>query len=115
MVRRPEFEQWCDRWLKDADFSAPFARFVSSVEATDMFAFGLERLAAVLPEIDKRNRRKNELEDALLAVVQHAWKNHRKLIRTPGPASDAFRKIVSYLTAQLMPQAIDLQSRIALG
>jgi hypothetical protein len=113
-ILRPELEEWCDRWLKNADFSAPFARFIGSVAAADMFAFGLARLAGVLPEIDKRNRRKTELDDALLTVVQHAWKNHRVLVQTPGPASDAFRRIVSYLAAQLLPQAIDLQSKIAL-
>lgn len=40
--------------------------------------------------------------------------NHRELIRAPGSASEAFRRIVSYLTAQLMLQAIDLQAKIAL-
>ncbi|WP_158791510.1 hypothetical protein [Granulicella sp. L60] len=113
-ILRPELEEWCDRWLKDADFSAPFARFIGSVAAADMFAFGLARLAGVLPEIDKRNRRKTELDEALLVVVQQAWKSHRVLVRNPGSASDAFRRIVSYLTAQLLPQAIDLQSKIAL-
>jgi len=113
-ILRPELEMWCDRWLEDAEFSAPFARFIGSVAAADMFAFGLVRLAGVLPNIDKRNRRKTELDDALLTVVQQAWKCHRVLVQAQGSASDAFRRIVSYLTAQLLPQAIDLQSKIAL-
>jgi hypothetical protein len=64
--------------------------------------------------LEKRNHRRNDLNESLLAAVQHEWKTQRELIRTPGPATDAFRSIVSYLTAQLVSEAIDLQSKIAL-
>jgi hypothetical protein len=67
-----------------------------------MVAFGIVRLAEGLPTLQKPNHRRNELNKALLAAVQHAWKTRRDLVRTPGAVSDAFRSIVSYLTAQLM-------------
>jgi hypothetical protein len=36
-----------------------------------------------------------------------------ELVRTPGEVSEAFRSIVSFLTARLVPEAISLQAKIA--
>jgi len=112
---RPELEKWCDRWLSDTDFSAPFARFVSSVKSPDMVAFGLIRLAQVLPPSQTRNSRQRDFNDALLAAIQYVWKAHRTLTVTPSETGDSFRSILAYLTAQLVPEAIDLQTKIAQG
>ena len=115
VILRPELKKWCDRWLSDTDFSAPFARFVSSVKSPEMVSFGLTRLAGVLPSSDTRDSRQRELNDALLAVVQYVWKSHRSLTLTPSETGDSFRSILAYLTAQLIPEAIDLQAKIAQG
>ena len=115
VILRPELQKWCDRWLSDTDFSAPFARFVSSVKSPEMVAFGLTRLAQVLPSPDTRGSRQRDLNDALLAVVQYVWKSHRSLTLMPSKTGDSFRSILAYLTAQLIPEAIDLQAKIAQG
>jgi hypothetical protein len=115
VILRPELKKWCDRWLSDTDFSAPFARFVSSVKSPEMVAFGLTRLAQVLPSPDTRGSRQRDLNDALLAVVQYVWKSHRSLTLMPSETGDSFCSILAYLTAQLLPEAIDLQARIAQG
>lgn len=114
-ILRPELEKWCDRWLSDTDFSAPFAWFVSSVKSPDMVAFGLTRLTQVLPSPETRGSRQRDLNDALLAVVQYVWKAHRSMTLTPSETGDSFRSILAYLTAQLIPEAIDLQAKIAQG
>jgi hypothetical protein len=80
-----------------------------------MVSFGLTRLAGVLPSSDTRDSRQRELNDALLAVVQYVWKSHRSLTLTPSETGDSFRSILAYLTAQLIPEAIDLQAKIAQG
>jgi hypothetical protein len=115
VILRPELEKWCDRWLSDTDFSAPFARFVSSVKSPEMVIFGLNRLAEILPSPDTRGSRQRDLNDALLAVVQYLWKSHRSLTLMPSETGDSFRAILTYLTAQLVPEAIDLQAKIAQG
>lgn len=112
---RPELEKWCNKWLSDTDFSAPFARFVSSVKSPDMVAFGLNRLAQVLPSSDNRGSRQRDLNDALMSVIQYVWKSHRGFTLTPSETGDSFRSILAYLTAQLIPEAIDLQAKIAQG
>jgi len=43
------------------------------------------------------------------------WKAHRSLTLTPSETGDSFRSILAYLTAQLIPEAIDLQAKIAQG
>jgi hypothetical protein len=115
VILRPELQKWCDRWLSDPDFSAPFARFVGSVKSPEMVAFGLTGLAQVLPSPDTRGSRQRDLNDALLAVVQYVWKSHRSLTVTSSETGDSFRSILAYLTAQLIPEAIDLHAKIAQG
>lgn len=114
-ILRPEVQKWRDRWLSDADFSASFARFVSSVKSPGMVVLGLTRLAQVLPSPDTLGSRQKDLNDALLAVVQCVWKSHRSLTLTPSETGDSFRNILAYLTAQLFPEAIDLQAKLAQG
>jgi len=48
----PGTGKWCDRSLSQTDFSAPFAWFVSAVKSQEMAAFGLTRLAQILPSPD---------------------------------------------------------------
>ncbi|HEY4358211.1 MAG TPA: hypothetical protein VGN16_20870 [Acidobacteriaceae bacterium] len=115
VILRPELEKWCDKWLSDTDFSAPFARFISAVKSPDMVAFGLTRLAQVLPSPDARSSRQKDLNEALMSVVQYVWKSHRSLTLTPSETGDSFRSVLAYLTAQLIPEAIDLQAKIAHG
>jgi hypothetical protein len=115
VILRPELEKWCDKWLSDTDFSAPFARFVSTVKSPDMVAFGLTRLAQALPSPDARSSRQRDLNEALMSVVQYVWKSHRSLTLTPSETGDSFRSVLAYLTAQLIPEAIGLQAKIAHG
>jgi hypothetical protein len=110
---RKELGEWCERWLKDPDFAAAFARFLSAAEGEEILSFGLIRLAAVLPAMQSRKNRHGDMDDALLAAVQHIWKVENALVRPPGDGSEAFRSVVSYLTARLIPSAIDLQAKIA--
>ncbi len=113
LLLRRELGEWCERWLKDPDFAAAFARFLSAAEGKEILSFGLIRLAAALPAMQSRRSRHGDLDDALLAAVQHIWKVETALVRTPGEVSEAFRSVVSYLTARLIPSAIDLQAKIA--
>jgi hypothetical protein len=108
-----ELGEWCERWLKDPDFAAAFARFLSAVEGREIISFSLIRLAAALPAMQTRRSRNGDLEDALSAATQHVWKVENKLVRTPGEVSEAFRSVVSFLTARLVPEAISLQAKIA--
>jgi hypothetical protein len=48
-------------------------------------------------------------------VLQYVWKSHRSLTLTPGVTGDSFRSILAYLTAQLIPEVIDLQAKNAQG
>ncbi len=113
LLLRRELGEWCERWLKDPDFNAAFARFLSAAEGEEILSFGLIRLAAALPAMQSRRSRHRDLDDALLAAVQHIWKVETALVRTPGEVSEAFRSVLSYLTARLIPSAIDLQAKIA--
>jgi hypothetical protein len=115
LLLRKELYEWCERWLKDPDFAAAFARFLSAVGGVDILSLGLLRLAAALPELRSHRSRNGDLDDALLAAVQHIWKVETALVRTPGAVSESFRSVVSDLTARLNPSAIDLQAKIAEG
>jgi hypothetical protein len=108
-----ELGEWCERWLKDPDFAAAFARFLSTAEGREIISFSLVRLAAALPAMQNRRSRNGDLEDALSAATQHVWKVENELVRTPGEVSEAFRSVVSFLTARLVPEAISLQAKIA--
>lgn len=108
-----ELDEWCERWLKDPDFVAAFARFLSAAEGREIVSFSLIRLAAALPTMQTRRSRNGDLEDALSAATQHVWKVENDLVRTPGEVSEAFRSVVSFLTARLVPEAISLQAKIA--
>jgi hypothetical protein len=63
--------------------------------------------------MQSRRSRNGDLEDALSAATQHIWKVENALVRTPGEVSEAFRSVVSFLTARLVPEAINLQAKIA--
>lgn len=110
---RKELGEWCERWLKDPDFVAAFARFLSAAEGREIVSFSLIRLAAALPAMQNRRSRNGDLEDALSAATQHVWKVENDLVRTPGEVSEAFHSVVSFLTARLVPEAISLQAKIA--
>jgi hypothetical protein len=113
LLLRKELGEWCERWLKDPDFVAAFARFLSAAEGREIVSFSLIRLAAALPAMQNRKSRNGDLEDALSAATQHVWKVENELVRTPGEVSEAFRSVVSFLTARLVPEAISLQAKIA--
>ena len=108
-----ELGEWCERWLKDPDFAAAFARFLSSAKGREIISFSLIRLAAALPAMQNRRSRNGDLEDALSAATQHVWKTENDLVCAPGAVSEAFRSIVSFLTVRLVPEAISLQVKIA--
>jgi hypothetical protein len=113
LLLRKELGEWCERWLKDPDFAAAFARFLSTAEGREIVSFSLIRLAAALPAMQNRRSRNGDLEDALSAATQHIWKVENDLVRTSGEVSEAFRSVVSFLTARLVPEAISLQAKIA--
>jgi hypothetical protein len=113
LLLRKELGEWCERWLKDPDFVAAFARFLSTAEGREIVSFSLIRLAAALPAMQNRRSRNGDLDDALSAATQHVWKVENDLVRTPGNVSEAFRSVVSFLTARLVPEAISLQAKIA--
>jgi len=113
LLLREELGEWCERWLKDPDFVAAFARFLSAAEGREIVSFSLIRLAAALPAMQNRRSRNGDLEDALSAATQHVWKVENDLVRTPGEVNEAFRSVVSFLTARLVPEAISLQAKIA--
>lgn len=69
LLLRRELGEWCERWLKDPDFAAAFARFLSAAEGKEILSFGLIRLAAALPAMQSRRSRHGDLDDALLAEV----------------------------------------------
>lgn len=108
-----ELGDWCDRWLKEPDFVAAFGRFLSASEGREIISFGIIRIAAALPAMQNRKSRNGDLEDALSAATQHIWKVENELVRTPGEVTEAFRSVVSFLTARLVPEAISLQAKIA--
>ena len=113
LLLRKELGEWCERWLKDPDFVSAFARFLSTAEGREIVSFSLIRLAAALPVMQNGRSRNGDLEDALSAATQHVWKVENDLVRTPGEVSEAFRGLVSFLTARLVPEAISLQAKIA--
>ena len=113
LMLRKELGEWCERWLKDPDFVTAFARFLSTAEGREIVSFCLIRLATALPAMQNRKSRNGDLEDALSAATQHVWKVENELVRTPGEVSEAFRSVVSFLTARLVPEAISLQAKIA--
>jgi hypothetical protein len=113
LLLRKELGEWCERWLKDPDFAAAFARFLSTVEGHEIISFSLIHLAAALPAMQNRRSRNGDLEDALSAATHHVWKVENEIVRTPGQVSEAFRSVVSFLTARLVPEAISLQAKIA--
>jgi len=113
LLLRKELGEWCERWLKDPDFVAAFARFLSAAEGREIVSLSLIRLAAALPAMQSRRSRNGDLEDALSAATQHVWKVENDLVRAPGEVSEAFRSVVSFLTARLVPEAISLQAKIA--
>jgi hypothetical protein len=113
MLLKPELVSWCDRWLKLADAAAAFAGFVSTTSNREFIELGLTKLADNLSSYGKSARGQEDLTSSLLAAVQHVWKAFPDIIRTVSPASDAFHKILSSLSALLMPEAIDLQAKVA--
>jgi hypothetical protein len=115
VLLKPELVSWCDRWLKLSDAAAAFAKFVSGTNYQEFIELGLIKLADNLSSSGRSARRQEDLTSSLLAAVQHAWKAYPDIVRIVGPASDAFHRILSFLSALLMPEAIDLQAKIARG
>ena len=115
VLLKPELVSWCDRWLKLSDAAAAFAKFVSGTNSHAFIELGLIKLADNLSSYGKNARRQEVLTSSLLAAVQHVWKSFPDIVRTVGPASDAFHKILSFLSALLIPEAIDLQAKVARG
>ena len=113
MLLKPELVSWCDRWLRFADAATAFASFVSATSNREFIELGLTKLADNLSSYGKNARRQEDLTSSLLAGVQHVWKAFPDIIRTVSPASDAFHKILSFLSALLIPEAIDLQAKVA--
>jgi hypothetical protein len=115
VLLKPELVSWCDRWLKLSDAAAAFAKFVSGTNSHEFIELGLIKLADNLSSYGKNARRQEDLTSSLLAAVQHVWKFFPDIVRTVGPASDAFHKVLSFLSALLIPEAIDLQAKVARG
>jgi hypothetical protein len=113
LLMMDKLEVWCSQWLSNTDSLAAFAYFVSVVKNPDLHVFGLQKIADNLPDISSTHRRDGELNLTLLAAVQHLLKDFPDLAAPGAQLSFAFQKILSFLTALLVPEAIDLQSKIA--
>lgn len=108
-----KLEAWCSQWLSNSDSLAAFTYFVSVVTNRELSIFGLQKIADNLPDIGSGYRRDGELDATLLAAVQHVLKHFPDFTAPGAQLNPAFRKILSFLTALLVPEAIDLQSEIA--
>jgi len=113
LLMMDKLEIWCSQWLSNTDSLAAFAYFVSVVKHRELLIFGLQKIAENLPDIDSGYRRDGELNATLLAAVQHVLKHFPDLTAPGAQLNPAFRKILSFLTALLVPEAIDMQSKIA--
>jgi hypothetical protein len=112
VLLKPELVSWCDRWLKFSDAAAGFAMFVSGTDSREFMELGLVKLGDNLSSYAKNARRQENLTSSLLAALQHVWKSSPDIVRTVGPASDAFHKLLSFLSVFLIPEAIDLQAKV---
>ena len=105
---------WCDRWLHIDDAAAAFARFISATNDRAYIELGLVKLNEQLDLYGKHARRDEDLTMSILAALQHVWKVFPEVVRATNPGSDAFHKLLSFLSALMVPEAIDLQSRVAM-
>ena len=106
---------WCKAWLKHSDCVAAFARFVAATTSSRFIQLGVTELAHALVEFKQNARREEDLKSSLLAALSNVWKTCPDLVRPGGNVSVAFHRLLSLLTARLVPEALDLQAKVAQG
>ncbi len=74
LMMMDKLETWCSQWLSNTDSLAAFAYYVSVFKKRELLIFGLQEIAANLPDIGSGYRRDGELNATLLAAVQHVLK-----------------------------------------
>jgi hypothetical protein len=115
LLLEEEVIAWCDVRLKDTDGVTAFSNFVASTNAKRMQRLGLKHIAGALPHMKQRTFGQDHLTPSLMAAVSHVYKTNPEIVAPGSDSASAFREILSYLAARLVPEAIELQSRIAAG
>ena len=115
LLLEEEVIAWCDVWLKDTDAVTAFSNFVASTNTKRMRRLGLKQIAGALPHMKQRTFGQDRLTPSLIAAVSHVYKSSPEIVAPGSDVASAFREILSYLAARLVPEAIELQSRIAAG
>jgi hypothetical protein len=113
LLLEEEVIAWCDVRLKDTDGVTAFSNFVASTNAKQMQRLGLKHIAGALPHMKQLTFGQDRLTPSLMGAVSHVHKTNPEIVAPGSDVASAFREILSYLAARLVPEAIELQSRMA--
>jgi hypothetical protein len=108
-----ELLTWCGTWLELEVCGAAFARFVASTSSRRFVQMGLVELARAMRPDRGSRRRQEDLTSSYLAALTNTWNSFPDLVRTGGDAGEPFHKLLTFLTALLIPEALDLQTKVA--
>jgi hypothetical protein len=108
-----ELLTWCGTWLELEVCGAAFARFVASTSSRRFVQMGLVELARAMRPDRGSRRRQEDLTSSYLAALTNTWNSVPDLVRTGGDAGEPFHKLLTFLTALLIPEALDLQTKVA--
>jgi hypothetical protein len=115
LLLKDEIVSWCKLWLRDSDAASAFASFVASTNSEQLQRVGIMQLGSALNTIEQHSWGHDRLTPSLMAALHNVWRVHPEIVAPGREASPAFHAILSYLTARLVPEAIELQSRVATG
>jgi len=108
-----ELLAWCGTWLELEVCAAAFARFVASTSSRRFIQLGLVALARAMRPDQRGRRRREGLTSSYLAALTNACNSIPDLVRTGDDAGEPFHKLLTFLTALLIPEALDPKTRVA--
>lgn len=110
---KSEYDKWIDVFFPHPEATSAFANFLTFPSAVDYLRDGVQRIAEVSAEFqDWHWREFYHLDDALLKLLEHDWRENSRLISKDAEIRRQFSTILKTMTDRQIPRAMELQDRM---